>query len=132
MNRRLLNQNEYFVEQILDKKLEYGIEYYLVKWCYYPIEESTWEPAINLHKSQDLVDEFNLKFQKNHSPGIPFPQPARIIGMRICENDKIQYAVEWDTKENTGKTLKGIIDSNEISKFWPKIVIKYLESKICK
>jgi hypothetical protein len=38
------NEEEYYVDEILDCKLRYKKPYYYVKWTGYPVEEATWEP----------------------------------------------------------------------------------------
>ena len=52
----------YIVERIENKKIRNGIVYYLIKWEGY--EEKTWEPEDNIIDSQ-LIDEFNIKFERN-------------------------------------------------------------------
>ena len=37
----------YYVEKIMNEKLESGKSFYLVKWMGYPVEDSTWEPEEN-------------------------------------------------------------------------------------
>ena len=39
---------EYEVEEIIEKKIKKGEISYKVKWKGYPLSESTWEPAKNL------------------------------------------------------------------------------------
>jgi hypothetical protein len=54
-----LSENEYYVEKILDKKIEDGEVRYLVKWENYPDEDSTWEPVENLSNSKHLIEDFD-------------------------------------------------------------------------
>ena len=39
-----MSEEEYIVDKVVGKKIESGIEYYLVKWKDYPEEDNTWEP----------------------------------------------------------------------------------------
>ena len=52
-------QEEYIVEQILDKKISHygGTVEYLIKWKGYSDQESTWEPKENIF-CQNLIDDF--------------------------------------------------------------------------
>lgn len=48
----------FIVEKILDKKLENGVEKYLVKWLDFAVDESTWEPKENLTSCIETIEEF--------------------------------------------------------------------------
>jgi len=54
------DEQEYEVEEILDKRKYYGKTQYLIKWKGYPISEASWEPVENLNCDQ-LLKEFNKK-----------------------------------------------------------------------
>ena len=54
--KEVMEEEEYEVEKILDKRLMKGKMEYLVKWIGW--EEGTWEPAQNLDGSQNLIDLF--------------------------------------------------------------------------
>ena len=43
------NEDEYEVEQILDKRKHYGKIQYLIKWKGYPLSEASWKPEENLN-----------------------------------------------------------------------------------
>ena len=53
-----LSDNEYYVEKVIDKKIENGEVRYLIKWDGWPIENSTWEPLENLDNIKNLVENF--------------------------------------------------------------------------
>ena len=53
-----VQQEEYEVESILDKKIVRRRPFYLIKWLGYPLHEATWEPLAHLTNAKDLVDEF--------------------------------------------------------------------------
>jgi len=54
------NEEEYEVEQILDKRTRYGKTQYLIKWKGYPLSEASWEPEEYLN-CPELLKEFNKK-----------------------------------------------------------------------
>jgi len=54
------NEEEYEVEEILDKRTRYGKIQYLIKWKGYPLSEASWEPEENLN-CLELLKEFNKK-----------------------------------------------------------------------
>ncbi|KAG4094185.1 chromo domain-like protein [Neocallimastix lanati (nom. inval.)] len=55
------NEEEYEVEQILDKRTHYGKIQYLIKWKGYPLSEASWEPEENL-----ICLKLLKKFNKNN------------------------------------------------------------------
>lgn len=57
------NQAEklYVVEEVIGKKMENGITYYLLKWAGWSAEYNSWEPEENLIGIQELIEEFNQK-----------------------------------------------------------------------
>ncbi|ELR10361.1 hypothetical protein GMDG_08737 [Pseudogymnoascus destructans 20631-21] len=57
----ILDQPEYEVESILDKKTLRGQDYFLVKWKGYPTSNNTWEPKRNLKNASKLILEFLSK-----------------------------------------------------------------------
>jgi len=54
------NEEEYEVEEILDKRKHYRKIQYLVKWKGYPLSESSWEPESNIN-CPELLKEFKSK-----------------------------------------------------------------------
>ena len=49
---------EYEVEAILNKCIYHHQVQYLVKWLGYPEYDASWEPAVNLTNSPDIVTDF--------------------------------------------------------------------------
>ena len=52
----------YEVEKIINCKYFKNKKYYLIKWLYYPINQSTWEPKSNLKNLKYLIDEFESQY----------------------------------------------------------------------
>lgn len=53
---------EYEVESILDKRMKNGEVEYFVKWKGWEDEDNTWEPEDNL-SCKDIIDQFNIKHE---------------------------------------------------------------------
>ena len=56
------NEEEYEVENILDKRIHYRKLQYLVKWLGYSLYNATWEPLENLKNTMKKVNFF----EKSH------------------------------------------------------------------
>ena len=52
----------YEVEKIINCKYFNNKKYYLIKWLFYPINQSTWEPKSNLKHLKYLIDEFEAQY----------------------------------------------------------------------
>ena len=52
----------YEVEKIINCKYFNNKKYYLIKWLFYPINQSTWEPKSNLKHLKYLIDEFESQY----------------------------------------------------------------------
>ena len=55
---KVAGENEYEVEEILDRQERRGKMRYLVKWKEYMAEENTWEGLENLKNAMEKVEEF--------------------------------------------------------------------------
>jgi Chromo (CHRromatin Organisation MOdifier) domain len=51
-------QEEYEVENILDKRTLRKKPQYLIKWLGYPLHDATWEPLENLGNAREKVKEY--------------------------------------------------------------------------
>ena len=57
-------EEEFEVNDIIDKRKRGSKIEYLVSWKGYGPEEDSWEPAENLGNAQDVVDRFNIKYPR--------------------------------------------------------------------
>jgi hypothetical protein len=56
-----LEEDEYIVEELIDRRGTKSKREYLVKWRGYPRNESTWEPVQELQRRcADLVEDYDL------------------------------------------------------------------------
>ena len=53
-------EEEYEVEDILDKKMVKWCPHYLIKWLGYPLYEAIWEPLESLKNAQETLRKFEL------------------------------------------------------------------------
>jgi len=59
------NPDELKVDWILDSKRRYQKHQYRVQWAGYSDVRTSWEPADNLGKARELVDEFHREHPRN-------------------------------------------------------------------
>ena len=52
----------YEVEKIIARKIYKSKKYYLIKWLYFPINESTWEPKSNLTNINYMMNKFEDEY----------------------------------------------------------------------
>jgi len=66
----LLEEEEYEVEKVVDKKVVGGKVHYLLKWKNYPDSENTWEAEEGL-QCPELIEEFeNLLKEKKKAKNL--------------------------------------------------------------
>jgi hypothetical protein len=61
-------EQDFEVEEILDKKKINGQWKYLVKWEGYPPEDRTWEPVSHLKNAKEAVAQFHSRYPNRPSP----------------------------------------------------------------
>ena len=63
MQKSLYLEGDFYeVEKIITRKYFKNKKYYLIKWLYYPINQSTWETPSNLKHLQYLINDFEAQF----------------------------------------------------------------------
>jgi len=55
-------EEEFKVEKILNKRVVWGKEKFLVRWKGYTVEKDTWESRENLGNVKELVEEFEREY----------------------------------------------------------------------
>ena len=98
--------NIYEVEKIINCKFYKNKKFYLIKWLYFPINESTWEPKSNLKNLKNLIDEFESEY--------PFSIDQDMYNI-FCEeiNKKKRY-------KNKNKNKKNLLESQKESEYLGK------------
>jgi hypothetical protein len=78
-----MSEEEYIVEEVIDKRKVNGVVEYLIKWEGYEKTESTWEPIENLKNIINLLKDFEEKerdkknkYKKKETKGIFFLKSA--------------------------------------------------------
>ncbi len=139
----LKNNNEYSVENILDKKSENGIIKYKVKWLDYPMNCCTWEPSENLTSCNELLDEFNKKLNDNSKENlypvnnsiqinsIKWNYSVDVLDAKIINDSPIELncLVRFRSYGNLGSHSIWIT-SNIVRKKNPELLLKYYERMI--
>ena len=145
---------EYEVEDIIGKRLnQKGLTQYLIKWEGYPVDESTWEPAENLHKIKSLIRIYEENIKKKNSEdnqaiakqatntnssgerkyyevmdSLGPLVPSLVVTVRLI--DKILHClVEFLQIEDT-RIPNAYVPSSVIKETYPKILIDFYEKKI--
>lgn len=90
------------VEDVIDKRqTQFGEIYYKVKWLNYPIEDSTWEPASNLHGIKKLIDKYEKKQEKYDKYG------KYSSKLNLHEKKESKYSYEGNEKDINQINLLG-------------------------
>jgi hypothetical protein len=88
-------ENLYEVESILDKK-KFGSKWkYKIKWVGYSEDECTWEPADNLTSVDDIMEEFESKWEqqaKNAKNPAKRTQNGARVGLSDSTNNQAKPA----------------------------------------
>jgi len=119
------DQEEYEVENILDKRIRLGATEYLIKWLGYEKKtDCTWEPEENLD-CQDVIDEFEENYEKN--------KKVRKPRKRKKSSDKEQYSnlnIQIDTAiaNRTGPLDEKYIEEMTKQKTSGTVLIEEMEN----
>lgn len=62
------------VEAIIDRRVQNGVEEFLVKWKGYTTEDNTWEPRCNLVECKELLSQFERNWREQHPDVVDKPK----------------------------------------------------------
>ena len=88
------NYPSYEVESILNKKIENGLVYYLIKWKHFPKDQSTWEPIENLDNCKETLLIYEEKFNK------------KIVNINNLRSKRHQVNINKSIEYKNGKLIK--------------------------
>lgn len=71
-------EEEYVVEQIINKRLVDGKVQYLLKWKGYSEDENTWEPKENL-ECPELIAEFERNWEKKQEEKAKCAKKSKVV-----------------------------------------------------
>jgi len=89
-------EEEFKVEKILNKRVVWGKEKFLVRWKGYTVEEDMWESRENLGNAKELVEEFEREYGKE----------VEELGRQELEEEEKEFSRELP-REFTAKLLYG-------------------------
>ena len=101
-----LSENEYYVEKVLDKRVENGEVRYLIKWEGWSKENATWEPLENLGNINNLIEKFEKEKRETRKK----------LG-RPAKSDKIEKTPrkkdEAPKKKSSENEQDGVVEKND-------------------
>jgi hypothetical protein len=71
---------EWEVDRILDKRVKYGKQQYLVQWKGFPVYDATWESATNVSNAPKIIAAYEEELLKEKSKDVPSDQEDGRIG----------------------------------------------------
>jgi len=130
------NEGFYYVEKILEKKIEKDQVKYKVKWKDWPLACATWEPLENLKDVKDKIDEFEgikkeiIKDSKAIKEGnIKVDIPNKLLDGKFIDK-QLHILVEWKKRNNGEVPLNSYCIFNDIRSKVPDLMLDFLESKV--
>lgn len=102
-NSKLKKDDEiYEVEEIVDRKLENNLVYYLVKWKNYASKDNTWVAKEDIFNCQEMIDAYEQKHNMYYV--------EKIIDKKLF-GGKPKYLVKWkgfSSDQNTWETEQNL------------------------
>lgn len=121
----------YFVEDIVGKRIFKGRIQYLVKWKDYGLEDNTWEPVENLKEACGLVELYEMKLQ-NSLKNDKNKQKADIqinFQQEMDENNSNELKKQKEKfEENKNLNEKNLIEEKKANQ--PNLIIEEASQKI--
>jgi len=129
---------EYEVEELLNKRIKKGQVEYLVKWKGWDLpEHNTWEHRDNLANSSEIISEYEIKLQHQklmmkYGPDSNIKprgfargfEAEKILGATF-ETGQIFFSVKWEDCEVTD-----IVSAKEANLRIPQLVIQFYEERV--
>ena len=104
----------YEVEKIINCKYFKNKKYYLIKWLFYPINQSTWEPKSNLKNLGYLIKEFEAQYPSTIDKNM-YTIFCNAIKNKSIKNDKNnKESINSHMKYLSRKRKSEKIDDDEI------------------
>lgn len=102
-------QEEYEVEEIVDKKTRKKKVFYYIKWKGFPSDQNTWEPEKNL-KCFDLIDGFHERYKQRKAKereqlSLKNKKNVEKILDKSVEDERVSYLVKWKGEEENSWVL---------------------------
>ena len=105
----------YEVEKIINCKYFKNKKYYLIKWLFYPINQSTWEPKSNLKNLSYLIKEFEDQYPSTIDKNM-YTIFCNAIKNKSLKNDKnSKQSINSHMKYLSRKRNLEKIDDDEIA-----------------
>ncbi len=99
-----LNEEEYEIEKILEKRIVKNKIEYLIKWKDYPESDNTWEPIENMDNAKRMISEFEKKLKEKKTKNII----NYFNEAKLNNNMKKNYKIKSSKPIRTYKTFENI------------------------
>merc|ERR1712223_557941 len=102
------DEEEYSVEEVLDKRTKRGKVQYLIKWKGWGSDDNTWEDETNLN-CDNLIKAFNKKSEKKESDNDSDEEfvVEKVLDKRTNKG-KVQYHIKWKGYSNDDNTWEEV------------------------
>ncbi|KHN84657.1 Chromobox -like protein 3 [Toxocara canis] len=132
--RKELKDEEYVVEEVIDKRIRNGVVEYFLSWKGFPASENTWEPEDNLD-CPDLIQAFEMREKKaNHRKkrlerdglhgfdrGL---EPQEIVGAMRSNDGEVKMLIKWKGCEEAD-----VVPAKLANERCPQLVIRFYEQR---
>ena len=96
---------EYEVEEVVDKKIQNGIELYYVKWKGYSEDQNTWEPKSHFNDIR-FIEKYENSLNKNNIKKEKTTQKKKFETSSDSENSYISLKRNKNNKKKEEKNKK--------------------------
>ena len=103
---------EYEVEEVVDKKIQNGIELYYVKWKGYSEDQNTWEPKSHFNDIR-FIEKYENSLNKNNIKKEKTTQKKKFETSSDSENSYISLKRNKNNKKKEEKNKKDKKDEKD-------------------